>query len=481
MRTAEAADQLRWLKLAKACQSTSAFALVAEHRSRGRRPCQPFHAMASGSVLDGLRFQRFLADEDATGAPASTTEGRYGVPRYNGDPSRLNEWIFRARTLERKENAQAEEQKKLGPLTLRLIECFTGQALKIAQGLDMAKLEKPETGLNYLIDALSGELRPRRLQQARELYEAGAQTGGILSRHHMESMGQYVLRRRAWYRAMVDLNEELKLPDLILSEQLLNNAGLTPDQKLMIRTAIGGDMKFDRVAQELLAQHPHIHERALQHPGHHRRPFGELRGHPSGHRAGYGKGPNHYKAAHHGKPRFHAFTAENDTADYPEEFYYEDTANHDEEAQGYYGQEDGDPMEPYEIGTFAEEHLAFLAENGLDLEDPEACEYAAEMVQSQEEAYFAGKQARTKGHAGFRGPQFELSGSFTLDEKKAKLQALKARTTCKRCGAIGHWSGDAICPLQKGKGKPKGGKGKSFEHNEHFAAFGRKGEAPRSG
>ncbi|OLQ00455.1 hypothetical protein AK812_SmicGene16908 [Symbiodinium microadriaticum] len=191
-----------------------------------------FHAMASGSVLDGLRYSRFLADEDAaTGVTASTTEGRYGIPRYNGDPSRLNEWIFRAKTLERKEAALTDEQKKLGPLTLRLIECFSGQALKIAQGLDMAKLEKPDTGLTYLIDSLSGELRPRRLQQARELYEAGAQTGGIMARNPMESMGQYVLRRRAWYRALVDLNAELKLPDLILSEQLLNNAGLTHDQK----------------------------------------------------------------------------------------------------------------------------------------------------------------------------------------------------------------------------------------------------------
>ena len=218
-----------------------------------------FYAMASGSVLDGLRYSRFLADEDAaTGVTASTTEDRYGIPRYNGDPSRLNEWIFRAKTLERKEAALTDEQKKLGPLTLRLIECFSGQALKIAQGLDMAKLEKPDTGLTYLIDSLSGELRPRRLQQARELYEAGAQTGGIMARNPMESMGQYVLRRRAWHRALVDLNAELKLPDLILSEQLLNNAGLTHDQKLMIRTAIGGDMQFDRVAQELMAQHPHI-------------------------------------------------------------------------------------------------------------------------------------------------------------------------------------------------------------------------------
>ena len=139
---------LHWLKHARRNRfCSSAFALVAERKAfRGRLfIC----AMASGSVLDGLRFQRFVADEDATGAAASTTEGRYGVPRHNGDPSRLNEWIFRARTLERKEATVTDEQKKLGPLALRLIECFTGQALKIAQGLDMSKLEKADKPESY--------------------------------------------------------------------------------------------------------------------------------------------------------------------------------------------------------------------------------------------------------------------------------------------------------------------------------------------
>ena len=58
-----------------------------------------------------------------------------------------------------------------------------------------------------------------------------------------------------------------------------------------------------------------------------------------------------------------------------------------------------------------------------------------------------------KGHQALRPPPFEVSGSFTLDQKKAKLLALKARTTCRKCDAVGHWSGDATCPLSKGKGK----------------------------
>ena len=148
--------------------SSSAFALVAELRAPGSLRTPP-HARASGSLLDGLRFSLFLADEDAAGQGFSTTEGRFGVPRFNGDPSRLTEWTFRVRALERKEAQMTEtELKKLGPLALRLIECFSGQALKVAQNLDIKKLEKSDEGVTYLLDSLTTELRPRRLQQARE-------------------------------------------------------------------------------------------------------------------------------------------------------------------------------------------------------------------------------------------------------------------------------------------------------------------------
>ena len=60
---------------------------------------------------------------------------------------------------------------------------------------------------------------------------------------------------------MVDLDSELKLPETILSEQLLQNAGLSEDHKLLVRTAIQGDMTWSKVCEELVAQHCRIHER----------------------------------------------------------------------------------------------------------------------------------------------------------------------------------------------------------------------------
>ena len=50
----------------------------------------------------------------------------------------------------------------------------------------------------------------------------------------------------------------------------------------------------------------------------------------------------------------------------------------------------------HEIGTHAEEHLAFLTESGMDMEDHEACDFASEVIQAEQEAYFARKGAQTK-------------------------------------------------------------------------------------
>ncbi|CAE7370648.1 TY4B-J, partial [Symbiodinium sp. CCMP2456] len=300
--------------------------------------------------------------------------------------------------LAQKEKTMSDsEAKKLGSLPLRLVEGLSGQALKIAQQLDVSKLDTAD-GTDYLIEKISSELRPRRMQQARELYEAGAQQGGMLSRQHGESMSQYILRRKAWYRAMTDLSSDLKLPDIVLSEQLLLN---------------------------------------------------------SGHSKGYKQKPRYYSA-------FHA-----DGQD--EENYFPETNDdqHHLDTSDFLNDEtDGNNENPVyfsdaEIGTYAEEHLAYLADGGLDMEDPEACEFASDLIQSEQDAYFARKGAQQKGHGGFaknNAPPFEISGSISLDDKRARLRALKARTTCKRCGAVGHWSGDYECPMSKGKSKKGGGK-----------------------
>ena len=121
---------------------------------------------------------------------------------------------------------------------------------------------------------------------------------------------------------------------------------------------------------------------------------------------------------------------------YPDELY--DYPNE----EVHYGEFDGNAyFSEQEVGTYAEEHLAFLSDGGLDMGKKEACDFASELIQSEQDAYFARKGAQSKGHGGFskiNAPPFETSGSISLDDKRARLRALKARTTCKKCGAVGH-------------------------------------------
>ena len=91
-------------------------------------------------------------------------------------------------------------------------------------------------------------------------------------------------------------------------------------------------------------------------------------------------------------------------------------------------------------------------------------EYAADIIQAEQEAYFARERAKEKGIKGFQnkgkgkssgssGRAFHVSGQLTLQERQQKIQNLKS---CK----VGHWSGDASCPKSKGKGKSPEGSGK---------------------
>lgn len=85
-----------------------------------------------------------------------------------------------------------------------------------------------------------------------------------MSRQPNEPMSSYIMRRRTWWALLQQLDSEIQVSEGILAEQMLQNANITEDQKLMIRTTLGGKLKVDTVADELLNQHPRVHERERQ-------------------------------------------------------------------------------------------------------------------------------------------------------------------------------------------------------------------------
>lgn len=148
------------------------------------------------ALLETLKYVNFVRDgDDASGVTEARTGG---MPRYNGDASRLSEYAWRVRARATKESFLDDtEKKKHGPLALRLCEALSGPALRVAQGIDTKLLAKKE-GHEELLKALFAAFKPRREQEARELYSAGSREGGILSRQQGEPMSTYILRRKAW-------------------------------------------------------------------------------------------------------------------------------------------------------------------------------------------------------------------------------------------------------------------------------------------
>ena len=227
--------------------------------------------------------------------------------------------------------------------------------------MDFSELSKPEAGVEKLLAAFEKELKPRRAQQARELY-AVARLHMAFCLGRMERrwpLASYILRRRTWYRCLMDTSDDMKLPDIVLAEQLLSSANISADHQLLVKTALQGN-----VADELVAQHSR-HEREKSRNFVPKKPF-------------YG-----YQQNRIGSGKWHGA------------FYADKTAEHDQAYSEDFSEEIYEPEEPYvsdEIDPI-EEHIGFMVDDGVDMDDPESAEAAAEVLQAEQEAYFVKKGA----------------------------------------------------------------------------------------
>ena len=90
---------------------------------------------------------------------------------------------------------------------------------QVVREVEVSKLAEKD-GYELVLRHLYQPFRPRRQQEARELYVAGAQTHGVLSRQSDEPLTSFLLHRRTWYKMLCDLDDKLALPEVILSEQV---------------------------------------------------------------------------------------------------------------------------------------------------------------------------------------------------------------------------------------------------------------------
>ena len=96
----------------------------------------------------------------------------------------------------------------------------------------------------------------------------------------------------------------------------------------------------------------------------------------------------------------------------------------------------------------------------LDLEEADDRQ-AGEAIQLQLSAFNAFGKAKGKGK-GFGKKGFKCKGKgkvvrsqMSIEQRRAKLRDLKAKSKCLRCGGMGHWAGDPGCKFANKPQPPK--------------------------
>ena len=124
------------------------------------------------SLLEGLSWQKFVEISES-----ETTEGKYGIPRFDGSLHLLQEYSYRVRLRVKKEK-EIDSSEKARAAGL--------EADRRPQGPSVVKAIKEETlstdkGPEAILQALVTALRPRRQQEAREGRERAAFSAGNMA------------------------------------------------------------------------------------------------------------------------------------------------------------------------------------------------------------------------------------------------------------------------------------------------------------
>ena len=402
-------------------------------------------------------------------------ETRLGVPLYSGTAHDLEEWKFKvllkAEAVKKIKN-EDDRVAKLADLSARVMDGLSGEPLRIAMDHGVRQISDA-TGIEDLVKAVSDHVIQFKEDEARELFRAGTKVDGLLARQSGESMASYINRRTRWFRRMQTIDPATKVSDNILADYLLEGAGISHDQQLMVRTACDNETTFSGFSAALRRHHSKIHLRESRREGPigrtgptDRKPFQRYpasSGGRWGSKPSFGNGRGGRGFRRTGFVADETYGDEQDYDDEPEDAAY---AANDQDNES----EPEDDGSSWTCFTAAEgeqtltveeriEHdvvACFLAA-GANMEDDAACKMCGEAVQDELMAFYSREQASrhgvpTRRHIHSYKPKSELS----IEERKKSVAKAKEKSTCRGCGKEGHWAGDPECPLRGSTGGQKG-------------------------
>ncbi|OLQ02118.1 hypothetical protein AK812_SmicGene15069 [Symbiodinium microadriaticum] len=252
-------------------------------------------------------------------------------------------------------------------------------------------------GLRDFISRMSNVMFPRAAEEARELFRAG-QRQGALARQGGESMLSHVSRRRRWWKLLKSLDDSIELSEPMRVELVFELSGLNRQESLVIKACTSNAKSFEAVSATLVEHYSGVHLKA--------------------------------------------------------QFAYDDAYPQEDEEAEEYDEEEDPSYEDFELDE--DEALAL---NCLEELDPEEAEsgHAIQLQLAANAAFGKAKGRKGKGRGKGKGKGKVVRSHLTLDERRDNMKALKAKSKCLRCGAIGHWAGDPACkfPNQNG-GKHQG-------------------------
>ena len=326
-----------------------------------------------------------------------------------------------------------------------MLEGLRGDAYLVAQDLGVSKLMEDD-GIDQLIAALKKMIFPLQALEAKELFRVGQQMAGPLARQTGESVTSYISRRRRWWRQVQELDNSMVISDAMRAELLIEAAGLSKHEQLMIRTA-AKTPTFDAYATVLLEHHGKIHLKDSRSLAPQQKP------------TPYGKGSRVWSQQR---------VANWADAD-PEESWENDTWDGDDCAgyiaatpEGAHSDEELEFLEDEDLATA----LLAMAECDNDETPADGLDELASAAQQLFVGYMAagthkGKskgKGRPSGKGGNKGKgKHVFRTQLSVEDRVKRLKELKQRSKCLRCGGQGHWAGDPVCKFSK-KPAPQGQK-----------------------
>ncbi|CAE7834664.1 unnamed protein product [Symbiodinium sp. CCMP2592] len=396
---------------------------------------------------------------------------KFGFLVYAGTVRDFHEWEFRAMT--RWKQTKVEDRSDLAS---KFLDSLRSEAYIVAEDLGTDVLFSSQN-IPKVIEAVRERLFPLAEQETKELYRLGTQVGGMLSRQPGEPMISYIDRRKRWLRKLQQLDKALHISEAVLTDLLLDNSGLTRQERLMVLTSMSGSTATKDAEASLIRMHNRIHTLERKQPSA-KGGTGKGKGFPR--KGDRGKGKGYGKRSQKGTA-YTYLSAVEDLFEYPDadedddgtaylagqegqdglDGEGQDWAYHGEELPVYDREEDtacvaqsaDASLRDVELDVFT----AFISA-GFDEEDKEALAFLADTVQCETVAFMARAKAKGKGKSvmqrsahGYR----PRSTGLTVEDRRRKLHEIKLRSTCKTCGRKGHWAGDKECPGPgKGAGKP---------------------------